>query len=304
MKHNITEFIDISRDLEHVGITSDNFISDGHFLELILLSSVRSDGLSNLGYGFTEVYIAQMGACSINVAFGYVQISKELATYFGLESNFLKLNEIKFQFPQLSLLTNLLLLKGIKVLNVKAFGVNIFVDISPSVSFTINRIQKYIRNLKESLYKTLQGEVVHMKGKSFEVNIDSPENVSEKIDSLNELYGGSNVHNYYGNVNMHIGMGLNNGINFYYTESEYIHSETEIYMSEYGRQFKDFGVIRVSVPNLSYDTLLSIDCLKGYEENEQSLLELHDDIRAGYNFIFGVLDAWCSLRNNRKSVFG
>ena len=73
--------VDITKKLNKVGITCENFVCDGHFLELMLLSAIRADGLSNLGYEYTDAFILKMGACTINSIFGYIQLSDELTKF-------------------------------------------------------------------------------------------------------------------------------------------------------------------------------------------------------------------------------
>lgn len=296
--------INLTNKLNKVGITCDNFVQDGHFLELMLLSAIRADGLSNLGYEYTDAFILKMGACTINSVFGYVQISDNLKRLFKLSSPMLKLKECNFKYGQLSVLFNLLHNIGIDAENILCFDVNYFTDISPSVSFTINRTPKYIRNLKEVLEKCLDlDEFVHLKGKTSEICNETQAEINNKIDFIRQSMGNSGGSDLYGNIYTNVSLGSDGGMNFYVSDNDCLHMESSVSVNDKSSEYKPFGDIRVSILNLGYNKIFKIEDIYGSDENDRLLLQMQEDMRAGINFMLGVIDGWSSVRNNRLSVF-
>lgn len=303
-KRKLKTCVDLTEKLNNVGITSKNFVRDGHFLEFMLLSSLRADGLSNLGYEFTDSFILTMGSCTMNSAFGYVQLSDKVSTLFGLSSSVLKLKSLDFKYGHLSLLYNLLYNIGIETENIKCFDVNYFTDISPSVSFTINRSSKYIRSFRDILERCLDsGEFVHLKGKESEICNESQNSINEKIDFIRSQMGHSVGNNFFGNINTNVTLGEVGGINCYSSDSDCVHLECDVTVQDKSFSAKKFGDIRVSVLNLGYNKLFKLDDIYGLDENERYFLQMQDDMKSGLNYMLGVIDAWTSLRNNRLSVF-
>lgn len=295
---------DITYRYKRYGIKSDGFIKDGYFLELMLLSSIRADGFSNLGYTYSDSYILKMGDCHYNPAFGYVRLSKTLSKIFNVQFGVLRLKENDFKFKTLSLLFNLLYDIGICAENIIAYGFNFFTDITEPVSFTLNRTQFYIRSLKEVVEKVFYEDTVKIKGKFCKLSVDTEKEINEKLERLEELYSGSMMEEYKGNINLYTSLGGDSGILFFRTRDDYIHGECTLQLSYDLKEIVDLGYIRVTVPNFGYSNLLNIEDIIGYEENIQISFGVHNDIRSGFNHILGVLDAWTSLRSNRKSLLG
>lgn len=299
----LEDCVDITDRYKKLGVGPSEFISDGYLLELILLSAIRSDGLSNLGYSYSESFIVKMGSCYFNATFGYIKVSKVLKRLLGLDSNFIKLKDNNYRYKQLSLLFNLFYDLGISAINLKVYDVNVFIDIGSAVTFTVNRAQHYIRNLKETIDKTFEGDTVRVKGKYYLLNMEAEKDIEKKLEKLGQLYSDTLLSEYMGNVKLYASLGGDSGILFLRTHDDYIHAETTLNLSYDLTKVINLGYVRVTAPNLGYNPLFDIEEIVGYEENSQLIIQLYNDVRAGFNFVLGVLDAWTSIRDNRRSVF-
>ena len=304
MQKVVQDSVDLTEKYTKAGITEDSFVKDGYLLELMLLSALRSDSLSNLGYNYIESFIVKLGSCSANISFGYVMISDVVQHIFGVNKPILKLKGNRMRYHQLSVLANLLIGIGVYTERVRVFDYTFFVDIAPSVSFTINRVQRYIRNLKETIERAYDDGDIRIKAKSCMLNTDTQKEIDEKLENIEQMYTKSLVSRYKGNIGLYASLGDDvDGILFFKTTDDYIHAYTKVYLY-YNESVKHYmGDICITVNNLGYNSLLDIEGVLGYEENTQSIVQLHDDMRAGFNFVLGLLDAWSSPRDNRFSVF-
>lgn len=304
MLNVIQNSVDFTDKYIELGVTEDTFVKDGYFLELMLLSALRSDSLSNLGYNYTESFVVKLGGCSTNIYFGYVLLSDICCNVFKLDKPLLKLRKDAMKYTQLSVLYNLLDNIGIFTERVNVFGYTFFVDITTAVSFTVNRTQKYIRNLKETIERAYDDGDVRIKAKSCMLNTDTQREIDRKLEEIEQNYSRSLVSKYKGNIGLYASLGDDmDGILFFKTTDDYIHAYTKVYLYYNENNKYYFGDICITVHNLGYSPLLDIEGIFGYEENTQLIVQLHDDMRAGFNFVLGILDAWSSLRDNRLSMF-
>lgn len=303
MVNQIEKSIDITQDLIDVGITSSNFISGGYFLELVLLSAIRADGLSNLGYQYTDCFIVKFGKASFNSMFRRLSVSNNIKKLFKIEKNILYLNKIDWKYKQLSVLENLLLERGYNTYNIQCFNINIFVDITVQVSFTINRSAQYIRSLKDLMLSALLGSTEKSKSKENYITSETEKSIQEKRMSLEQSYGQDKINDMMGNINTKVRLGHEKlGISFFTSEDDVINAECLVYVSDSQVKDRCLGLITISVINTDYDVKYDIDNVLYGDENNRALTCLYDDLRAGFNFVLGVLDAWSSLRINRKNI--
>lgn len=294
---NFTEIL-----IKH-GITNKNFISSGYFLELVLLSAVRADGLSNLGYEYTDCFIVKFGNGIFNSIFRRFAVSNKIKNIFNLKSNILYLDKIDWKYKQLSLLENLLLDNNINCENIECFNIKLFVDITTQVSFTLNRSSHYIRSLKDLMINSLMGVTDKSKSKDNYITSETEKSIQEKKEEIEQLYGQDERNNMFGNINTKVRLGEKDlGISFYSSEEDVINAEFLVYVSDQHVSDRCLGLIRISVINTEYDPKFEIDNIMHSEENNRALTCLYDDFRAGFNFVLGVLDAWSSLRINRENI--
>lgn len=285
------------------GITNKNFISHGYFLELVLLSAVRADGLSNLGYEYTDCFIVKLGNGMFNSVFRRFAVSNKIKTLFSLKSNILYLDKIDWKYKQLSLLENILLNNNIDCENIECFNIKLFVDITTQVSFTLNRSAQYIRSLKDLMINSLMGITDKSKSKENYITSETDKSIQTKKEEIEQLYGQDERNDMFGNINTKVRLGEKDlGISFYSSEEDVINAEFLVYVSEQHISDRCLGLVRISVINTEYDPKFEIDNIMYGEENNRALTCLYDDFRAGFNFVLGVLDAWSSLRVNRENI--
>ena len=150
---------------------------------------------------------------------------------------------------------------------------------------------------------SLLNEQTHLKGKTSEICNETQNEINNKIEFIKQNIGNCGGSDLYGNIHTKVSLGDECGMNFYVSDSNCLHMESMIKVSDKHFDLINFGYVRVSVLNLGYNKLFKIDDIYGEEENDRLLLQMQEDMRAGINFMLGVVDAWTSVRNNRLSVF-